>query len=89
MLAASEIWLNLIDVLSRLEPFGASNPVPLFCMEGAEITAVQPLSGGKHTKLSLLQNGVPFQALCFGEETEDVYKRQPFDGGTNEGSILF
>ena len=70
MLAASEISLNLIDVLSRLEPFGASNPVPLFCMEGAEITAVQPLSGGKHTKLSLLQNGVPFQALCFGEETE-------------------
>lgn len=69
MLSASEISLDFIEVLNRLEPFGASNPVPLFCMEHAEIVAVQPLSGGRHTKLSLLQNGVPFQVLCFGEET--------------------
>lgn len=52
--------------LEMLEPFGLSNPVPLFAAKDMTISEIIPIGEGKHTKLILKKDGHSFTALCFG-----------------------
>ena len=63
--------------LSRIEPFGQSNPEPLFALSGARISAVYPLKNGEHTKLELMFDGVRTAALMFRTRTADL----PYSAG--------
>ncbi|MBP3918464.1 MAG: DHH family phosphoesterase [Clostridia bacterium] len=75
-----DITLQTAQSLLQLEPFGIGNPQPLFCLCGAAIQSVTPLSGGKHTKLILEDPencAIVREALLFGTKTEQF----PFVSG--------
>ncbi len=70
--------------LKGLEPFGKDNTEPLFLMENCKIMNVTALSGGKHTKLILKNDGICFEAVMFSQN--------PFKMGLDMGqtvSVLF
>jgi len=46
-----ELTLRQAEDIQRLEPFGLSNPVPVFILRDAVIRGITPLSGGKHIKI--------------------------------------
>lgn len=60
------INVELLDTLSRLEPFGAGNPQPLFCLTNMQITQINPVGGGKHLRISFTRRGTSIQAMKFG-----------------------
>ncbi len=69
----SDITLSTAETLYQLEPYGEGNPQPLFCLYGAEIVSILPLSGGKHTKLILCDPDDDLfrrDAMLFGQRTE-------------------
>ena len=63
--------LSAVDSLMYMEPFGASNPQPVFGIYGAVLTAVRPLAGNKHLRLTLQKQNVNLTALYFGQSPED------------------
>lgn len=60
------INLELLDTLNRLEPFGAGNPQPMFCLSHMEIKQISPVGGGKHLRLELFRKGTTIRAMKFG-----------------------
>lgn len=71
----SEISLKLTNELYLLEPYGVANAQPVFETDGFRIVEVTPLSGGRHTRLTVRStrgiNG-QFTALCFGMKTDEL-----------------
>ncbi|MBR6045918.1 MAG: single-stranded-DNA-specific exonuclease RecJ [Ruminococcus sp.] len=62
----ADLTVENVRDLERLEPFGAGNPRPVFALTGARVTALTPLSGGKHTRLELSCGGRQLSAVMFG-----------------------
>ncbi|MCI8573780.1 MAG: single-stranded-DNA-specific exonuclease RecJ, partial [Oscillibacter sp.] len=60
-----EMTLDRADELSRLEPYGAGNPRPVFALLGATVDAVQPVGQGRHLKLRLSKGACRFDAIFF------------------------
>ncbi len=60
-----------IKELDTLAPYGEGNPTPIFCIKGAKIMEIKPLSGGKHIKLKLKAGGFEFFSLYFGMSDEN------------------
>ena len=63
---------EIVYSIKALEPFGNSNPAPMFGIFGAEIKAITPLSQGKHIKLHLKKDGKDFNALLFGVSPQQL-----------------
>lgn len=64
-LMPSQIHVDKLDAMDRLEPCGAGNPLPqfgLFKMRVESVTAV----AGKHSRLTLSRDGVSVNAIRFG-----------------------
>lgn len=59
------LTVEQVKSLDCLEPFGASNPQPVFMISEATLDRVIPLSEGKHCKLRLIKNGTVFNVVCF------------------------
>lgn len=74
-LRMEEISLQLAEEIRLLEPYGVSNPAPVFVLREAKITDIQPVCAGKHTKLVLAQDGCAMVAMCFSfsQEEMDLY----------------
>lgn len=68
-LAPEEFTVKLANEISRLEPFGLANPVPVFATKGFRILSVIPIGDGKHTKIMLEKNSQTVVALLFGVPT--------------------
>ncbi len=62
-----EISLEMVAELSKLEPYGAKNPEPIFLVKELEIQELVPLSMGKHTRLLLSKNHTIISAVFFGQ----------------------
>ena len=63
----NEINLETVTEISKLEPYGAQNPEPLFVFNNADIEEIVPLSQGKHSRLILRKgNAESISAICFG-----------------------
>ena len=58
LLYPEEISQRLADELYLLEPFGTGNVQPVFETDRLIISEITPLSGGKHTKLTLSASGL-------------------------------
>ena len=71
-LLPSEATLKQAEELSLLEPFGVSNPVPVFIMRGLSVINSVPIGNGKHTKLTLGRDGVKFNAVRFGATVDET-----------------
>lgn len=69
----SDMTVEAIRSLEVLQPFGAGNPQPLFCMPNCLVNAVYPLSNGKHTKLDITYGSKRFQALVFSKSPADMF----------------
>lgn len=67
----NELDLRLAKEISLLEPFGAGNPEPVLAARGLTIDEIYPLSGGKHTKLTLRAGARRFTGLLFGQKTDE------------------
>ena len=60
-----ELTIGNIKSLSVLEPFGESNPSPLFVITGATVVDFDSLSNGKHTKVHFKKDQKNLSALYF------------------------
>ena len=72
VLVEDPAWLSLpgTEDLERLEPCGAGNPRPLFCMTDVHIVQLSPVGGGAHTRLQLEKSGRVFDAIWFGQRPD-------------------
>lgn len=55
----------ILDAIDMLEPFGTSNPQPVFGLYDMEITDIRPVGGGKHLRLTLKRDTAVLAALLF------------------------
>ena len=65
------VTLAEVEELSRLEPYGAGNPRPVFALLGAMVDAVQPVGQGRHLKLHLSKGPCRFDAIFFSVTAEE------------------
>ena len=70
--AMQELSMSLAEELEKLEPFGVSNPSPVFYMADVTVQKIIPLGGGKHTKLVLASGNETMTALWFGVTPEQL-----------------
>ncbi|MEE1280372.1 MAG: single-stranded-DNA-specific exonuclease RecJ [Oscillospiraceae bacterium] len=66
VITPEEITLAAVKELSVFEPFGKSNPAPLFALLGVCVQNVSSIGNGNHTRLSLTSGDLSFTALYFG-----------------------
>lgn len=66
----ANINCEILSELKVLEPFGAENPQPLFGLYNMEITALQPVSNGKHLRVSVRRNGYNVTGILFSVSVE-------------------
>jgi single-stranded-DNA-specific exonuclease len=69
VLPMAEVTDATLDSISRLAPFGAGNPTPLFMAERLRVLDVQPMGDTAHLKLYVADqtniNGSPMEAISF------------------------
>ena len=65
-LSSREISIKQVKEQEMLEPFGVSNPIPVFRICGALVEDIMELAGGRHTKLTVSKDGISHQVLLFG-----------------------
>ncbi len=62
----ASVSLDIVSALAMLEPFGAGNPQPVFGLFGVQLEDFNPLSEGKHTRLTVSKGGARLGAVWFG-----------------------
>lgn len=66
VLPHNRINLDFYELLTKLEPFGASNPKPIFTVKNLVITAIVGVSQNKHSRITLKKDdGSFFSAMYF------------------------
>jgi len=61
----SDINLEELEALSRLEPYGAGNERPVFALMGARVESMQSVGQNRHLKLRLAKGDSHFDAIFF------------------------
>lgn len=56
---------ELLGVIDSLEPFGASNPQPVFGLYNMTLTEITPIGAGKHLRLTLRRDTTTLSAVLF------------------------
>ncbi len=69
--------LDLVDNLKIMEPFGASNPQPVFGVFGMTVIDVTPLKEGRHIRLELDKKGRRIKVVKFSTP----YDEFPYKAG--------
>lgn len=72
VLESDDITMSLVEELYCLEPFGTSNPVPVFRSDSLYVSDVIPIGGGKHVKLMLRRGNMIITAMCFRRSLADL-----------------
>ncbi len=62
---SDDISFETIRDLEKLEPFGESNPSPIFMYKNLKVDSVRALSNGKHLRLVLKDNNFKYDAIAF------------------------
>ncbi len=66
------VTLAEVEELSRLEPYGAGNPRPVFALLGATVDTLQAVGQGRHLKLRLSKGPSGFDAIFFSVTAEEL-----------------
>lgn len=62
-----EVTQTALEQLAQMEPFGCSNPTPVFTARGITITQVKPTKNPEHVRLTLKAGNGPFiNGMGFG-----------------------
>lgn len=70
------LTVSMAESLSVLEPFGNSNPQPVFGLFGMELIDIAPVGGGSHLRLTLEKSGTVMTAMRFNTKAEEfAFKR--------------
>ncbi len=64
--APEDFTLDSVESLSVLEPFGMSNPQPLFCLRNLRVVNLSSIGNDRHTRLILAAGPMRFDAVHFG-----------------------
>ncbi len=67
----SEISLDKVHELQRLETFGTGNPTPNFAFGNVVISDIIAVGAGMHLKLTFSYSGQDFSAMLFGKTLQD------------------
>lgn len=70
------IWPKLLNVesvqpLSKLEPYGFGNELPVFLVENCTVQGVYPIGNGKHVRIRFAGDNTVFYTVCFGISAQD------------------
>ena len=68
----NDVTLANAEEIFLLEPFGISNPVPVFLLKDAYISEAQAIGSNRHTKFVIKKGNNTFTALCFGKNPADI-----------------
>lgn len=71
VVCASELTLQSVAELARLEPFGNKNDSPVFAVENALIKDLKPLSDGRHTRITLSLSDGEISLAMFSVSPEE------------------
>ncbi len=66
VISAEEISLAAVKELSLFEPFGKSNPAPIFALLSLKVKSITSIGNGNHSRLTLSDGKNTFTALYFG-----------------------
>ena len=66
-----DLTLNFAEELCYLEPYGVSNPTPVFAMRNAVISDITPVGMNRHLKLSVTKNESVFVAMLFSTTPQE------------------
>jgi len=80
-ISKDDVTIENAEELFLLEPFGVSNPTPVFAMRDCTVADAIPIGSNRHTKYILKKDGKSITALCFGKNpTElDLYSGDSVD----------
>ncbi len=80
-LIPADIHMTQAAELYRLEPFGVSNPMPLFVMREMRLSSVSGVGGGKHVKMTLAKDTLVVTAMFFRKAPNelDLYEGDSVD----------
>ena len=67
-----DINVALAKSFQMLEPYGVSNPVPMFILRGALITEISGISDNKHTKITLGNGKHTLPAMYFSNSPSSL-----------------
>ena len=62
---AEELTLENVSALSQIEPYGTSNPQPVFFIRGVSLLEPYRVVGNNHLKLQLCKDGLSFNGIGF------------------------
>ena len=71
-LTPSDITMDLAQALQLLEPYGVSNPLPVFVMYGVTVEECMAISAGKHTRFTLGDGVRHFCAMYFSQNAAQL-----------------
>lgn len=71
-LESSDVTMEQANELYYLEPFGVSNPEPLFVLKNVLLCDTAVVGGGKHTRLTLKIGSANVCAMCFKRTLEEL-----------------
>ena len=66
----SLLSLGEVEALSALEPYGADNPRPLFCIQGLTVDSLQNVGQNRHLKLRFSKGSVQLDGIFFSATAE-------------------
>ncbi len=72
----AKLDFTVLNSLTLLEPFGASNPAPVFGLFGMTVISVRPIGGGKHLRLTVSGGGATVNVVCFGRTQQNFAYEQ-------------
>ena len=62
---AGRVTLAEVEALNALEPYGAGNARPVFCLRGATLDRLQNVGQNRHLKLRLTKGSAQFDGIFF------------------------
>jgi single-stranded-DNA-specific exonuclease len=66
VVSGSELGLDLVEELERLEPTGIGNPSPRLLVPGARLRDPRPMGDGRHVRFRVAAGGTRSPAVAFG-----------------------
>lgn len=70
-LSPNQISLPLAGEIGILEPYGVSNPVPVFAISNMIVEDIVPIGMNRHLKLTLSKDGIAFTGMLFCVSSQD------------------
>lgn len=65
-----DVSLELAEELSMLEPYGSSNPTPLFLLRDCNVKSIISTATNKHSRIALEKDGELYKCVMFGKAPE-------------------